>query len=657
MRRLLTVVVFAAVLLGGSAAALVSRAAAPQPTPPPVEKMLADTLGSPPQSPPSGSGQAPAPASPRPAPRADGGSKPPASPGPAAQPSSPTRSPASKPVHLGPLQATGGNPLAGLPAGAHAGYASGTVAHADALQNAGTRLADVEVAFSGAAFTSAALGSMHNEVSRVVTPALAAVNGYGRGSGLEVGLAVTPSGENQIVLPRKVEAKAPPITTLVSQEVGPVNLDPLALARLLRGQAQGRAVSNGCVLGTDLGYGLGYAADLGLLDTAPNAGTPGLDSPLLSTTASNPDRAVSQSVSRTFLVKGQPGRFGLVSETRQTIAPATFFKGTANQFTLEVAGEWALRVSADGAAGSFHYGPGTVSPETPVVRVINASGTVTNVLTLQQLLDKDGLNVTIPGVAEIAIGEPPRALGGPGGSVPGISGTSASAAVDVARVKLLEQGQNHAADVRVGHMEAAVAVPRDGIECPIGMAKTANPSSVTAGNTFDWVVTVNNPHDCLLTSVKVVDTITTTPSGAAPINYSIVSHVPAASTVAGGVLTWNDIGPIPTGQSKLLTIRVLVNEDSGAGRFTDRAVAEGVCGPASGQASATATSAALKGDITLNEPTVSPRGEVQGVVLRQQGALPKTGGTAGPLPVLVLLGLSGLFRGLSRRAARSPLDR
>jgi uncharacterized repeat protein (TIGR01451 family) len=534
-------------------------------------------------------------------------------------------------------------------AGAYAGYATGSVAHADALQNGATRLADVEVAFSGATYTSTALAIAHNEVSRVVAPALVAGNAYGRGSGVEVGLAVSPSGENQIVLPGKVEAKAPSSTPLITQEVGPVNLDPLALARLLRAEAQGRAVSNGCVIGSDLGYGLGYAADLGLLDTAPNSGTPGLDAPLLSSSALGPDRAVSQSVSRTFLVRGPAvNRFGLVSENRQTIAPVTLLKGTPNQFTIEAAGEWALRVGADGTTGSFSYGPGSASPETPVLRIIDAAGKVTNVLTLQQLLDKDGLTVTIPGVAEIVVGEAPRALGGATGSTPSISGTAASAAVDVARVRLLEQGANHVADVRVGHMEAAVVVPAGGISCQIGMAKAANPSAVTAGNPFTWTVTVSNPHECVLTGVKVVDTITTS---TANLGYTLGTQVPPANTVAGGVLTWNDIGPIGPGQSKVITINVSVNANSASGTFTDKAVAEGVCGSS---AQAVASASALSGEIVLNEPTVN-RSEVQGVVLRPQGTLPKTGGTAGPLPALAVLGLSGLLRGLSRRS-RSPLE-
>ena len=79
-----------------------------------------------------------------------------------------------------------------------------------------------------------------------------------------------------------------------------------------------------------------------------------------------PDRAVQQSRSHTFLVP-QEGtsspirKFGLASETRQTIAPITLFKGTPQEFTIETAGEWVLRATADGNKGSVFYGPGKVT--------------------------------------------------------------------------------------------------------------------------------------------------------------------------------------------------------------------------------------------------------------------------------------------------------
>src|SRR5581483_5154999 len=96
--------------------------------------------------------------------------------------------------------------------------------------------------FSGAAFSSAPLAQpTTNEMARIVAPALAAGNAYARGSGLEVGVAIDQSGQNQIIPGSIAEAKAPPSTGLVTKEVGPVDANPLLSADLLRGQAQGLA--------------------------------------------------------------------------------------------------------------------------------------------------------------------------------------------------------------------------------------------------------------------------------------------------------------------------------------------------------------------------------------------------------------------------------
>ncbi len=88
-------------------------------------------------------------------------------------------------------------------------------------------------------------------------------------------------------------------------------------------------------------------------------------------------------------------RLGLQSETRQTIAPVTLFKGTPFQFTIEVLGEWALRAVADGAAGgsSIHYGP-LATRRAPKPRSCGSStrkGEVLGQLTTQMLLGHDGL--------------------------------------------------------------------------------------------------------------------------------------------------------------------------------------------------------------------------------------------------------------------------
>ena len=158
----------------------------------------------------------------------------------------------------------------------------------------------------------------------------------------------------------------------MTKEIGPINVAPVVSASLLRGQAQSKA-NVACTTGTDLSYGLGYASDLGLLSA-------GLGSPTVGTAAEGPNRAASQSRSHTFLVPQENGppsalkKFGLASEVRMTIAPITLFKGVAGQeLTLEFAGEWVLRTVADGNnAIKVFYGPGNVSPSTPLLRILRA---------------------------------------------------------------------------------------------------------------------------------------------------------------------------------------------------------------------------------------------------------------------------------------------
>jgi hypothetical protein len=523
----------------------------------------------------------------------------------------------------------------GLPATGYAAYGTASVIHTDLLQAGGQRLENLDAAFSGATFSSAPVAATTNEMARVVAPALAAGNAFGRGSGLEVGLAVGKSDPNQIIPGSIAEAKAPPSTQLMTTEVGPVNVAPLLGADLLRGQAQSKA-NAACTTGTDLSYGLGYAANLGLI-SAPN--------PTLSTAADSPDRGVSQSRSHTFLVP-QEGtsspirKFGLASETRETIAPITFFKGQPQQFTLEFAGEWVLRTTADGKTGKVFYGPGNVTPETPLLRILDKAGAPTNIITTQQLFGPNGLNVNLPGVANISIGGPPRMIGGAATSKPVETATLAAAAVDVVSVQLLE-GDTHLADVRVGHMENATAVPAGGIECGIALVKKTDKDIVGPGDIFNWTVTVTNPNDCVLQKLKIVDTITAT-SG---ILWTVDSSDPTADQKANSGLTWNDIGPLSPGQSKALNIHVTVLPKSGGGKFLDEAVATGVCGPAAGTAGAdAAVGVPLEARVSLNLPEVSV---ALGALLPRE--LPRTGGVLAVVPALALTGGGLALRRSNRR--------
>ena len=265
-----------------------------------------------------------------------------------------------------------------------------------------------------------------------------------------------------------------------------------------------------------------------------------------------------------------------------------------------------LRGRADGKDGSIFYGPADTSPETPILRIIDANHKVTTQLTFQNLLGKSGLEINIPGMAEIVVGEDPRAIGGDAKSDPTQTGTLVLGAVDVVRVRLLAQPDTHLADVRVGHMEVGLAVPADGIDCAgIGMAKRADPPKVKAGDNFDWVVSVSNPNDCKLSHLKMVDTITATDG----VKYQIVSADPKADSVDPSKITFADLGSLDPGQSKDVHIRMKVANDSAKGHFTDEAVSSGMCGPAGAEGEAAASAGAeelvpFEGRVKLDAPEV-----------------------------------------------------
>jgi hypothetical protein len=521
----------------------------------------------------------------------------------------------------------------GLPATGHAAYGTASVIHAHALQVGDTRLENTDVAFSGAAFASGPVSEIKNEMARIINPALAAGNAYARGSGLEVGLGIKESAPNQIVPGSIAEAKAPPSTGLISEQVPNVSVPPLVSADLLRGQAQAKA-NSACTTGTDLSYGLGYAANLGLVNSTVRSA------------AATPDRAVSQSRSHTFLVpqEGAPSpirKFGLASETRQTIAPVTLFAGTGNEITLEFAGEWVLRTVADGKVGKVFYGPGDVTPDTPLLRILRP-GEENRILSTQDVFGAAGLTIDVSPLLKVSIGAPPRMIGGADNSKPVETGTFAAAAVDVVRVTLLDvSGSLTAADVRIGHMENATAVPEGGIECGIQMSKNTDKPKVGRGETFTWTINVTHPNDCVLTELMVLDTITADPG----ITWTVDSATPTASKMSSGNVTWNDIGPLKPGQSKDLKITLTVGSDSGGGLFHDLAKASGVCGPAEGTAGAeAAVRVPLEASVSLDLPEVNA---ALGVLLPRE--LPRTGGLFTLLPALALTGLGLMLRAARRR--------
>jgi hypothetical protein len=583
----------------------------------------------------------------------------------------------------------GSAPAWGQVAGSSADFAASatsSVIHVDAIQSGNMRLADVEVAFSGATAARDKLSQqVTNEMQRVVQPSIPGKVSYGRGSGAEIGAAISPSGENQVVLAAKVESSALPSTDLLTKDIS-VPLAPLAYVGLARGQSQARWESSNNVcdtLGSDISYGSGYASDVQLLDTAGEGG-PQLTKPVISTDHPSPERAVSQSVSRTILVPqvtrdGQLAgpNFGILSETRQTIAPVTLFRGTANQVTIEFLGEWVMQAVANGTPGGayVHYGPDAPSPETAILRVINAVGQVTNILKFQQLLGNEGLNVNVPGVLELSVGEDPRSIGGDATSAPSTSpdGTFAAAAVDVVRVKLLDQnsvvggilntvgvggGQPfHGGDVRVGHMEVSSRVPAGGIACSLPVAKSASSASAPVGSLFSTNIKVSNPFDCAVENVSVTDAVSVERAA----RFAVEATNPmATSSIAGegqtgGSIVWGNIGSIASNGSR--TVSTSMRAQGGDGVVNDKAMATGTLScPASSGLGRTKISGLSVSRVALAGPSAQVRVGVGGARVSSLAAsetpmLPRTGYTSALTAALgfMLLSLGAVMLESSRR--------
>src|SRR2546423_2901742 len=237
---------------------------------------------------------------------------------------------------LAPILGPGtGVPAAGsvvalqAPADGYVAFATGTIVHAGVGGSVGGLL---DIVSSTAAATSAPnSAAVNSELGRVALPVLPAKGSYGQGLGIGVGVGLLPGVSTGLF--GSAVAKAPPNATPVEQEVAPASVAPLAHVAPFRSRAQALSSAAGCVLGSNLAYGQGNAADVSLVGLTALKG--------LSLAASG-GAPTSRSESKTVVVPGsEAGRLGLMGETTQVLGPVTLLAGTPNATIVEVKGEWA----------------------------------------------------------------------------------------------------------------------------------------------------------------------------------------------------------------------------------------------------------------------------------------------------------------------------
>lgn len=461
---------------------------------------------------------------------------------------------------------------AAVSSGPFSAWATGTAEHVSGVDAPPTRLVDAEAAFSRAGTASAGLLPVNNELGQAVVPKdlesvtphlnTGGFNTYGGGSGVELGLGTTiPNNPdvNQVILGGLAEQVADPPTPVgdvtndpatngfVTKDLANITqANPLLYANLLRGQGKANwsdndGLDNPCGATQPLGFGLGHAADVQLLNTGsislPLPGsTPVIATDKTPTPPGNNPGAADESRSFTSLIPdpANAGHFIVHSETRQVLAPVTLFKGTPNEVTIQIGGEWVLKADASGTTGGAHitYAPeGAPTPTTPILTVIQG-GKVQGQLNTQDILMGAGLNISIPPnpapplppappiLLELSVGQPAHQIGNT--NAPAVetgNGRLAAGAVDVVRVKVLNAlPQFQLADVRVGHMEVNAQAPAGGVTCSVPATTTTKPGggSTTTTGGGGATTTTTGPGGATTTTTSPAGGTTTTTAGTSP---------------------------------------------------------------------------------------------------------------------------------------------
>ena len=309
----------------------------------------------------------------------------------------------------------------------------------------------VRAGFSGATVSSTGrILANQDEFGATVATGGAGRHAEARGRGLDV---------DGLVVVGAADAAAPPTPAPVADEVSLVDIPGVASVSLGRGEAAPAWSNHACVAGRPLGFGsgraLGVVLPVAAIDVAHSDATIGL--------------------------RPAGDAFSVVAEARHSAATIRLLSGTPEQTTVEVLGETVLRARADGKPGgaALEYAAVGTDPASPFVRITR--GAEVFQFTSQEVFG-GGVALAQTPVMEVRIGEAPRGFDTAGGARPfvGADGNAASAVVDLIRVQLLTGGPGQVLDVRIGHLEAEVAVPAGGVRCPVPASKDVDKNPLPA---------------------------------------------------------------------------------------------------------------------------------------------------------------------------------
>jgi uncharacterized repeat protein (TIGR01451 family) len=333
---------------------------------------------------------------------------------------------------------------------------------------------------------------------------------------------------NQNLLVDALQTAPPDHATGVHDELLNIPAAPLLTATVAEADAHSRWTGDGsCVTTGNISHSISKVADAVVLPGSPA----GFDAVALTgATNEDPSGAVVSETSL-GLVKQPAGaaNYAVRSTGSTQITGINLFGG---QLVIEVVRAPKVVATATGVPGTS-----TVTLTQPILKV---NGTT-------YLAGEDIAPINIPGlpVIEVKAGILTKTISA--------DGTSASGSGTLLSVKALsDPSLGTALDLTVGDVSATAKAPAGGVNCstedPLrDVRKDTSATSVNAGQSFDYTITVPNRGSSDMTNVTVKDTVSGSPA------LVLVSSTPDPTSHSGNTYNFS-LGTIAPNQVKTISM-------------------------------------------------------------------------------------------------------